>query len=174
MKDLLRLPLGDALTKPESCRGRGHTDTGEDRSRGSQDGGFVGIWITNKPKFRAYVLETLFPSWRVEPVGEWVWLKITTTGEPMFDLESSMRKPYEILLFGQRTSNSSRKKRKRKREVDGDEEHAAVLLENPSDGMTTAKLSVIPRKTILAVPDLHSRKPCIKGYTPLSVPCLFA
>lgn len=31
----------------------------------------------------------------------------------------------------------------------------------------------VPAKTILAVPDLHSRKPCVKGLSPtLSLSCL--
>lgn len=167
MEDLLRLPLGSALVQP----GSGDNGSGEGSRKGSiegesQDGGLVGIWITNKPKFRTYVLETLFPSWRVEPVGEWIWLKITTTGEPMFDLESSMRKPYEILLFGRKALSPKREKKKRKREANGGEGQVADVL---GDRVITASVSTIPRKIILAVPDLHSRKPCIKGYTALSI-----
>ena len=31
------------------------------------------------------------------------------------------------------------------------------------DGVGDAVVEAFPRKTILAVPDVHSRKPCIKG-----------
>ncbi|PWW76507.1 MT-A70-domain-containing protein [Tuber magnatum] len=107
------IPLSQTLTPPDHASGI--------------RGGLVGIWITNKPKFRSFVLENLFPEWGVEFVSEWVWVKITSSGEPIFDLESRVRKSYEVLMFGR-----------------------ARIVE------------VFPRKTILAVPDVHSRKPCIK------------
>ncbi|KAK2613644.1 hypothetical protein N8I77_000544 [Diaporthe amygdali] len=66
--------------------------------------GLVAVWITNK----ASVLELLtsprglFAEWGLEIVGEWTWLKVTTAGEPMVDVESAWRKPWERLLIAKK------------------------------------------------------------------------
>jgi N6-adenosine-specific RNA methylase IME4 len=64
----------------------------------------VGIWVTNKPAIHALILDPngLFDSWGLELVEEWVWLKVTTSGEPICALDSTWRKPYEILLVGRK------------------------------------------------------------------------
>ncbi|KAL7270667.1 hypothetical protein RUND412_006622 [Rhizina undulata] len=80
VNSLLRLPLDEVL----------------------KDGALVAVWITNKPKFRHFVLEKAFPKWGLEEAGEWVWTKVTAKGEPIFDIESRMRKPYESLIFGRK------------------------------------------------------------------------
>lgn len=67
-------------------------------------GGLVAVWITNK----ASVLELLtsprgmFAEWGLELVGEWTWLKVTTAGEPMVDVHSTWRKPWERLLIAKK------------------------------------------------------------------------
>jgi len=91
------------------------------------DGGVVGLWITNKPSIRRQ-LGSLFAAWGVEEVTEWVWVKTTTSGEPVVALDSKGRRPYEVLVLA--------------RKVGGPE---------------------IPGKVIVGVPDLHSRKPGVKG-----------
>lgn len=98
----------------------------------------VGIWITNKSSLREHVLGPggLFETWNVGLIEEWVWIKTTTAGEAMFDIEHSMRKPYEILLLGRAAPNSWTR-------------------------MTHA--TTIKRRVIAAVPDVHSRKPCLKS-----------
>lgn len=66
--------------------------------------GLVAVWITNK----ASVLELLtsprglFAEWGLELVGEWTWLKVTTAGEPMVDVNSTWRKPWERLLIARK------------------------------------------------------------------------
>jgi N6-adenosine-specific RNA methylase IME4 len=76
---------------------------------------FVGIWITNKLAFRDMVLGKggLFEGWGVQLVEEWIWLKVTSAGEPISDVGSMWRKPYEILLVGRRgeSSDSDAKRR---------------------------------------------------------------
>lgn len=97
----------------------------------------VGIWITNKPALREHVLGPggLFDAWNVGLVEEWVWIKTTTKGEAMFDIDDAMRKPYEILLLGRASPNS----------------------------WTSMAHAASPRKRVIAaVPDVHSRKPCLK------------
>ena len=102
--------------------------------------GYVAIWITNNPNVRDLVLgpSGLFESWNVSLVEEWIWLKITTNGEPITLLQSVWRKPYEVLLIGK----------------------------SPADRLTAVATSCeepIQRRVLLAVPDLHSRKPCLKS-----------
>lgn len=73
-------------------------------------GGLVAVWITNK----ASVLELLtsprglFAEWGLELVGEWTWLKVTTAGEPMVDVTSTWRKPWERLLIARKRGTETR------------------------------------------------------------------
>jgi N6-adenosine-specific RNA methylase IME4 len=97
----------------------------------------VGVWVTNKAALREHVLGSggLFETWNVGLIEEWVWIKTTTTGDPMFDIDSAVRKPYEILLLGRAAPNS---------------------------WTTMTHAPAIKRRVIAAVPDIHSRKPCLK------------
>ncbi|TVY41223.1 Methyltransferase-like protein [Lachnellula occidentalis] len=97
--------------------------------------GFVAVWVTNKVAFRDALLQDggLFDEWGIELVEEWVWVKIAVSGATICALDSVWRKPYEILLVG-------RKKGK----------------------VRTGKKDV-RRRVIIAVPDLHSRKPNLKA-----------
>ena len=54
----------------------------------------VGIWVTNKASRRGHVLGPggLFETWNVGLMEEWIWVKTTTKGEPMFDIDDAMRK----------------------------------------------------------------------------------
>ncbi|KAF3314789.1 hypothetical protein TWF173_004320 [Orbilia oligospora] len=117
------------------------------------DGGIVGIWMTNSTKWRTFLLEKLFPAWRVEMVAEWTWVKITVHGEPIFDLEHPARKPYETLILARPLSAT----------------RPSSLAS--SDNNDRQKLE---DKVIFATPDIHSRKPCLKGiikpYLPNSDP----
>lgn len=101
-------------------------------------GGLVACWITNKEHARDCALAA-FDSWGVDLVEEWAWLKTTVDGLPVIDVEGLWRKPYEILCFG--------------RQVEFLDEH-----KDP----TTASQRHVVRRLIIAVPDLHSRKPCLK------------
>jgi N6-adenosine-specific RNA methylase IME4 len=106
----------------------------------TEDQCLVGIWITNKPSIRDLVVgeNGIFDCWGIEFVEEWIWLKTTVHGEPVTPLDGIWRKPYEMLLLGRR-----RQKNKHR----------------PDD--RTPSLD-IKRRVILGVPDLHSRKPCLK------------
>ncbi|XP_016066979.1 PREDICTED: methyltransferase-like protein 4 [Miniopterus natalensis] len=57
-------------------------------------------WVTNRQKHLRFVKEELYPSWSVEVVAEWHWLKITNSGEFVFPLDSPHKKPYEVLILG--------------------------------------------------------------------------
>lgn len=99
--------------------------------------GLVGIWITNKQSIRDYVLGPggLFEQWNVGLIEEWIWIKTTMKGEPMFSIDSEWRKPYEVLLLARAAPNS---------------------------WTTMTAAPEVRRRVIAAVPDVHSRKPCLK------------
>jgi len=98
-------------------------------------GGWVGMWITNKAAVRAAALE-LFDTWGVGLCEEWVWCKVTSSGEPVSKVDGVWRKPYEVCLIGQRGDGT-----------------AATWDEEQGD---------VKRRVLFGVPDLHSRKPCLK------------
>lgn len=134
-KDLYKLNLG--LTEPQDG---GNLKTGLLRNQG-----IIAVWITNNTKIRTFLMD-MFDYWKLEYIGEWVWVKLTEQGESIFDMESISRKPYELLLLARRNSTY--------------EQQLGV-----SGGGTQDKgNNTLPRrKVIFACPELHSRKPCIKG-----------
>ncbi|KAI8364398.1 MT-A70-domain-containing protein [Blakeslea trispora] len=92
----------------------------------------VAVWVTNKPKFRKFVINKLFPAWQLECLGEWVWLKTTTQAECIFPLDSKHKKPYEQLIIGRPLVHNKKELRK----------------------------SIPKTHTIISVPSVrHSRKP---------------
>ncbi len=40
------------------------------------DKALVVVWVTNKQKYRKFVIEELFPSWSCTFIGEWYWVKV--------------------------------------------------------------------------------------------------
>lgn len=105
------------------------------------DSALVAIWITNKPAIRELVMgqDGLFESWGVELEEEWFWLKTTVSGEPVTPIDSVWRMPYEVLLLG----------RKRKRYLE-------------ATTQAPVEREAVRRRILVSVPDLHSRKPCLK------------
>lgn len=95
--------------------------------------GLIAVWVTNK----ASVVELMtgpkgiLGEWGLEVVDEWTWLKVTTSGEPIVDINSSWRKPWERILIARRRG-------------------ARITL--PRRG-----------RVLVSVPDLHSRKPNLRG-----------
>src|SRR3569833_275185 len=75
--------------------------------------GTVAVWVTNKPAVIDLVCSPggVFSQWGVELVDTWTWLKVTTSGKPIFALDAQWRKPWEQLLIarrlGSRPINSS-------------------------------------------------------------------
>lgn len=95
-------------------------------------GALVACWITNKASVRDSALEA-FQIWDVQLIEEWAWLKTTVGGLPVTQIDGLWRKPYELLLLGRKGSDEAQIS-------DGD----------------------VRRRVIVAVPDLHSRKPHLK------------
>ncbi|KAI4178206.1 MAG: hypothetical protein L6R41_008489 [Letrouitia leprolyta] len=101
-------------------------------------GALVACWITNKQSVRDSVLEA-FLAWGLELVEEWAWLKTTVSGDPICAIDGIMRRPYEILLLG-RSINPA---------IDGSK---SPEFQEPSKN-----------RLMIGVPDIHSRKPCLKA-----------
>ena len=93
----------------------------------------VGCWITNRASIRDTALQA-FQAWDVQLIEEWAWLKITAAGLPVTQIDGLWRKPYEVLLVGRK--------------------HSEGAPWSDSD---------VQRRVIVAVPDLHSRKPHLKS-----------
>ncbi|MCJ1235760.1 hypothetical protein MMC14_003731 [Varicellaria rhodocarpa] len=101
--------------------------------------GIVACWITNNASARMAALKA-FEDWNVYLIEQWIWLKTTAQGEPVYDMEGLWRKPYETLLVGRKSDkpmNYSTSEINRQREV--------------------------KYRFLGAVPDLHSRKPCLRS-----------
>lgn len=95
--------------------------------------GLVAVWITNKASVAQLLTgpRGLLVEWGLELIDEWTWLKVTTSGEPIVDINSTWRKPYERILIGRRLGGER----------------------TPS----------CRGKVMVSVPDLHSRKPNLRG-----------
>lgn len=63
-------------------------------------GCLVVTWVTNRQKHLRFVKEELYPHWTIEVVAEWYWVKITSSFEFVYPLDSPHKKPYEILILG--------------------------------------------------------------------------
>ncbi|KAI7849734.1 MT-A70-domain-containing protein [Circinella umbellata] len=116
--------------------------------------GIVAVWVTNKPKFRRFIIDKLFKSWGLQEIGVWYWLKVTTKKELVIPFESPHRKPYEQLIYGIRVTDIN------------------------SNNKNNVKVSLLPRQhAIISVPcRRHSRKPpldtILKPYLPDDPKCL--
>lgn len=73
--------------------------------------GYIAVWITNKTTVRSRVVSACLRLGFVLR-EEWVWLKVTTNGEPVTPLDGIWRKPYEILLIFHRDNQSAEVKRR--------------------------------------------------------------
>ncbi|OAX83714.1 hypothetical protein ACJ72_01914 [Emergomyces africanus] len=99
----------------------------------------VAIWITNSMKSRSATLSAL------ETVGlhsfeEWIWVKTTVDGQPASPPDGLWRRPYEVLILA----------------------HKDKHVTQDSKGEAANGPCEIKRRVIVAVPDIHSRKPNVK------------
>ncbi|KAL2267654.1 hypothetical protein VTJ83DRAFT_4931 [Remersonia thermophila] len=118
-------------------------------------GGLVAVWLTNSPRCAELLAGTassssegLFAEWGVEPVGEWVWVKATARGEPVVPVESAWRRPWERLVIARRRAPSW-----------GDEHGGG----GAGGGAGGGGAGAVKTKVIVSVPDVHSRKPNLRG-----------
>ncbi|KAK4251538.1 MT-A70-domain-containing protein [Corynascus novoguineensis] len=112
-------------------------------------GGLVAVWVTNAARFADLLLGSgngrgdrgggVFAEWDVELVGEWTWLKVTVGGEPVVPVDSAWRKPWERLLIGRKRGPAA------------------------AAGDGKVRIGAVERKVVVAAPDVHSRKPNLRG-----------
>ncbi|XP_049912022.1 N(6)-adenine-specific methyltransferase METTL4 [Epinephelus moara] len=100
----------------------------------------VVTWVTNRPSHLRYVRDELYPHWGVEVVAEWFWVKVTTSAEFVFPLDSHHKKPYEVLVLGRYRSSA----------------------DNSTCPPETTEVPVEDHRLIVSVPSaLHSQKPSL-------------
>jgi len=104
------------------------------------DGALVLCWITHRADAHVRAL-ALFDAWDVRVLEKWVWVKTTTAGEPVYELSGRWRRPYEVLLVGRRGSSL-----------------CSDVAAQPVHGDGR-----VAHRFIVGVPDVHSRKPSLKG-----------
>ncbi|XP_072307103.1 N(6)-adenine-specific methyltransferase METTL4 [Eucyclogobius newberryi] len=114
----------------------------------------VVTWVTNRPSHLRFVRDDLYPHWGVEVVAEWLWVKVTTSGQFVFPLDSEHKKPYEVLVLGRFSSTV-----------------------NGTEGCWSESVSIEDHRLIVSVPStLHSQKPplseALKPYIRPNAKCL--
>ncbi|WYZ45240.1 hypothetical protein EsH8_VIII_000556 [Colletotrichum jinshuiense] len=72
------------------------------------DGGLVAVWVTNKASLVDLLTSPhgILAGWGLEVVAEWIWVKITSQGDPIFDTESAWRKPWERLVIARKRGDN--------------------------------------------------------------------
>eukprot|EP01134_Creolimax_fragrantissima_P005859 CFRG5859T1 len=131
----------------------------------SEDG-VVAVWVTNKIAYQDYVRDVLFPSWGLYLVSTWYWLKITSKGSLVVDMESEHKKPYEVILIGRRHPKSNPHANTCNTctpTLKSSPAPASIPMGTPTPltPQTNAPLTMLPQKlTLCSIPSLsHSRKP---------------
>ncbi|KAE8279771.1 Methyltransferase-like protein 4 [Larimichthys crocea] len=100
----------------------------------------VVTWVTNRPSHLRFVRDELYPHWGVEVVAEWFWVKVTTSGQFVFPLDSQHKKPYEVLVLGRYRPPA----------------------DNSTSSSVTSEVPVEDQRLIVSVPSaLHSQKPSL-------------
>ncbi|XP_029313477.1 methyltransferase-like protein 4 [Cottoperca gobio] len=115
----------------------------------------VVTWVTNRPSHLRFVRDELYPHWGVEVLAEWMWVKVTTSGQFVFPLDSHHKKPYEVLVLGRYRPSE----------------------DNATSSSETCEVPVEAQRLIVSVPSaLHSQKPSLsevlKPYIGAEAECL--
>ncbi|KAF9968300.1 Methyltransferase-like protein 4 [Mortierella alpina] len=129
--DLFKIPVKDLL------RTKRRAGTEDEQQ---QYGEIVAVWVTNRAKVKKVVVDKLFPSWGLELVAHWYWLKVTTKGVPVLSLQNKHRRAYEGIIIGRRISQKK------------------PASEQNSSSATPGG---IERRILVSVPSQHSRKPSV-------------
>ncbi|XP_034940928.1 N(6)-adenine-specific methyltransferase METTL4 [Chelonus insularis] len=63
--------------------------------------GIIALWCTNADSHLKFILNVVFPQWKVKFIGKWFWVKVTQLGTPICEFNDKLGKqPYELLIFG--------------------------------------------------------------------------
>ncbi|GMF25441.1 unnamed protein product [Phytophthora lilii] len=99
-----------------------------------QDDCILAVWVTNRPRYMAYLREQALPAWGFTFHACWYWLKLSKSGELVTPLDSTHRLPVETLMIAYRAK---------------DQEHEDLLRQRLGEQMTI----------VLSIPLRHSWKP---------------
>ncbi|KAH7482512.1 N(6)-adenine-specific methyltransferase METTL4 [Phytophthora ramorum] len=64
----------------------------------------LAVWVTNRPRYMAYLREQALPSWGFTFHACWYWLKLCKDGELVTPLDSTHRLPVETLVVAYPTT----------------------------------------------------------------------
>ncbi|XP_015109133.1 methyltransferase-like protein 4 [Diachasma alloeum] len=68
--------------------------------------GVIGVWCSNAQSHHSDIIEKIFPSWGIKPIGTWYWVKVTQSGHPICNFRyESVKQPYELIIFGVKIGN---------------------------------------------------------------------
>ena len=122
---------------------------------------YIAMWLTNAPAVRRAVLGVggLFEEWNVEVVEEWVWVKVTEGGCGVYGagVGGLWRRGWECLVVGRLRGAGVGGVDGRDTCGEGDGGHSGDDVSEIHPPKPKPQ-----RRAILAVPDVHSRKPCLK------------
>ena len=153
LKDILRVHAyrrcDDVLFTEESATDTASaTAQASDEMQTSSQESFAAIWITNSEKARKVAYEALLGS-GFNLYEEWVWIKVTSDGQPVCPVDGVWRKPYEILVIGRMGKDL--------------QPLHDISMAPDSGNLLGVDPATITRRVIAAVPDLHSRKPNLRA-----------
>ncbi|XP_032242063.1 N(6)-adenine-specific methyltransferase METTL4 [Nematostella vectensis] len=151
-------------------------------------GGLLAVWVTNKAKYIRFTRSELLPSWGVDVIAEWHWIKVTKTGEYVVGMESAHKKPYETLIIGRCNKQISHQARQQEGDslhLDSTAKPIEYATRNygeslpilPGASIDGGVKQVPEHQVICSVPCLkHSRKPPLgdvfKDFLPRHPHCL--
>ncbi|XP_046851303.1 N(6)-adenine-specific methyltransferase METTL4-like isoform X2 [Xenia sp. Carnegie-2017] len=136
------------------------------------DQALVAVWVTNKQKYRKFIIEDVFANWSCNLIGEWHWIKLTNQGKMVMNIDSLHKKPYEPLILGKfQAPHSCHVAHNSSDDVCTD----SVSL--PFENVTKQKREIPESHVICSIPcSLHSRKPPLNDifdeYLPQDAACI--
>ncbi|KAF1778517.1 Dynein regulatory complex protein 1, C-terminal [Phytophthora cactorum] len=99
----------------------------------------LAVWVTNRPRYMAYLREQALPSWGFTYHTCWYWLKLSKNGELVTPLDSTHRLPVETLAVAYRAK---------------DQAHEQTLRQRLGEQM----------RIVLSIPLRHSWKPPLECF----------
>ncbi|KAE9221594.1 hypothetical protein PF004_g13017 [Phytophthora fragariae] len=71
----------------------------------------LAVWVTNRPRYMAYLRDQALPAWGFTYHASWYWLKLSKNGELVTPLDSSHRLPVETLVVAYRAKDPEHEQR---------------------------------------------------------------
>uniref|UniRef100_A0A915Q1D1 Uncharacterized protein n=1 Tax=Setaria digitata TaxID=48799 RepID=A0A915Q1D1_9BILA len=70
-----------------------------------EESGLLAVWVTNNAKHLEFVNE-MIEYFGFVKIATWRWLKVTSSGEPVYNLDSQHKQPFESIIFASTTAGS--------------------------------------------------------------------